>query len=63
MRRCTGVKGMFSYVTNAVSKFGLYSTVIFEYDFLPIFQLMYQSGQVYDIDLHKPLIRQKIFVI
>lgn len=60
MRRCTGVKGMFSCVINAVSQFGLLFTVSFEYDCLPIFQLKCLSGQVYDIHLCKPLIRQNI---
>lgn len=59
MRRYTRlVKGMVPYAIDAVSEFGLFFTVSFEYDCLPIFQLMCLSGQVYDIHPSKPLIRQ-----
>lgn len=50
---------MFSYVINAEREFGQSFTVGFEYDCLPVFLIMTLSGQVYDIHLHKPLIRQK----
>lgn len=59
MRRYTEVKGMFSYVINTESEFGQFLTVGFEHDYLPVFLIMTLSGQVYDIHLHKPLIRQK----